>query len=310
MTEPTATTEPSESDDEPGGAFVCPNCQTRPKPRARFCVRCGTQLPVATADSQPPDDDEPQQEPRQEPRQERRSDRLRDRHRPSRNTGRPELQVGSELWMILRPALVLFALLLGSSLVASWSSIGLGDESPTIDAWMTAVGAVVILVYAYMDRNALRRLFIGQWVTATSMLLIPGILLVMFVFMSGYFWVLESVLGVEAYDYSESFRVHGWPIWSAFLLVSICPAVFEELAVRGVIMVRLERVMKPNEALILQSALFSILHLIPAIFISHFFMGLALGWARMKTGSLYPGMIVHALWNAMVLAQDYANVPS
>jgi membrane protease YdiL (CAAX protease family) len=34
------------------------------------------------------------------------------------------------------------------------------------------------------------------------------------------------------------------------------------------------------------------------IFPTHFAMGLIFGWLRMRTGSLLPGMLLHAAWNA------------
>lgn len=39
-------------------------------------------------------------------------------------------------------------------------------------------------------------------------------------------------------------------------------------------------------------------------FHSHFLLGLWFGWLRLRTGSLYPGMLAPALWNAGVLARE------
>lgn len=50
--------------------------------------------------------------------------------------------------------------------------------------------------------------------------------------------------------------------------------------------------------------MFSILHLSPIIFPSHFLMGLALGFLRMRSKSLYPGMLLHGGWNAWVVSQE------
>jgi membrane protease YdiL (CAAX protease family) len=43
------------------------------------------------------------------------------------------------------------------------------------------------------------------------------------------------------------------------------------------------------------------MHLNPVIFPTHFVMGLIFGWLRMRTGSLLPGMILHASWNAAII---------
>ena len=87
-------------------------------------------------------------------------------------------------------------------------------------------------------------------------------------------------------------------------MISICPGVFEELAFRGVIQGRLEEIMRRKDALILQAALFSVMHLLPSAYVSHFLIGLGLGFLRMRCRSLYPAMIVHALWNAVTVLQD------
>jgi membrane protease YdiL (CAAX protease family) len=43
------------------------------------------------------------------------------------------------------------------------------------------------------------------------------------------------------------------------------------------------------------------------IFPSHFFIGLVLGLLRRWTGSLYPGIAVHAAWNARVIWLELAS---
>lgn len=44
--------------------------------------------------------------------------------------------------------------------------------------------------------------------------------------------------------------------------------------------------------------------LLPANFISHFVIGLILGLVRTRSRSLYPGMIIHTLWNAIVISGE------
>jgi membrane protease YdiL (CAAX protease family) len=88
------------------------------------------------------------------------------------------------------------------------------------------------------------------------------------------------------------------------LLVSVVPAIIEELAFRGVIQSSLEKVFDARDAWIIQAALFSVLHLLPINFPSHFLMGLCFGYARNRTRSLYPGMLMHASWNAFVVLRE------
>lgn len=39
-------------------------------------------------------------------------------------------------------------------------------------------------------------------------------------------------------------------------------------------------------------------------FVSHFVLGLVLGWLRERTRSLLPGMLTHGLYNAALLALE------
>jgi membrane protease YdiL (CAAX protease family) len=72
-------------------------------------------------------------------------------------------------------------------------------------------------------------------------------------------------------------------------------------------MARLARALSPDEVLLVQAALFSFLHFGVVIFLSHFVIGLVLGVLRRWTGSLYPGMAVHAAWNGVIVALELAG---
>ena len=37
---------------------------------------------------------------------------------------------------------------------------------------------------------------------------------------------------------------------------------------------------------------------------SHFLMGLCFGYMRRRSRSIYPGMLLHACWNALVVLQE------
>ena len=67
--------------------------------------------------------------------------------------------------------------------------------------------------------------------------------------------------------------------------------------------------MRLTETLIVQATMFSVLHMDPAIFASHFFFGLVVGWLRRFTRSLCPGMLVHAAWNAAIVGLELVGSP-
>ena len=79
-------------------------------------------------------------------------------------------------------------------------------------------------------------------------------------------------------------------------LVVIAPLA-EELMFRGLCFATMGRYALPGSA-----ALFALAHGLPVLLAPIFVAGLALGWLRVRTGSLYPGLAVHMLLNGIALA--------
>ena len=162
-----------------------------------------------------------------------------------------------------------------------------------------------MILAVYMDSGIGMTPLIRRWGNngLKSFVSVIGGLLLFYIFMWLYIKLAASI-GIDQISYLKDFREHNWPIWSAFFLICLCPGVFEEIAFRGFIMSSLEKVGSRREALVIQAAMFSILHMLPAIFISHFIMGLLLGVIRQRSRSLYPGMLFHAAWNTIVLLEE------
>ena len=57
--------------------------------------------------------------------------------------------------------------------------------------------------------------------------------------------------------------------------------------------------MPPWTAVVLQAALFAIIHGTPIQIVYALLLGLALGFLRSRTGSILPGLAAHAAFNAM-----------
>jgi membrane protease YdiL (CAAX protease family) len=107
----------------------------------------------------------------------------------------------------------------------------------------------------------------------------------------------------------EGFHLSGRTILLAVLVICVGAPLFEELFFRGVLLPALAKRMPVQAALVVQAVLFASLHL-------QFRMGLAttlftlavigvggygLGFIRVKTHSLVPGILAHATFNAIAL---------
>ena len=59
------------------------------------------------------------------------------------------------------------------------------------------------------------------------------------------------------------------------------------------------------ETVIVTAAIFAILHLNLASFVHLLVIGLALGLVRLRSGSVYPGMILHFTHNFLCILTEY-----
>lgn len=195
----------------------------------------------------------------------------------------------------------LFGLLLGLSFI-----LGIVDrfvKSPVPETVVSGVSAAIVLVFAGLQYRSVLPLLGAPKLSLLRSLELAVVATVSAFTVLQYFSLIAH-FGVPLINAADEFRKFGWGIGPMVLFVSIMPAIFEELAFRGVIQSSLEKIFTAREALIIQAALFSVLHLLPMNFPSHFLMGLCLGYARLRSRSLYPGMLMHASWNAYVLFHD------
>jgi membrane protease YdiL (CAAX protease family) len=260
----------------PEAEHQCPACRRPLRSGTQFCPECGHNLvdPAVTAPPAP--------------------------GRTAELTGGKRFV---QLWQELKRLAWLFGLLLATSFVFGivWRQI----HSPWLDVMQTVVMAVIVLISVGKRYQRLKFLFeVRSWSLGEAAVL-AGVAIVFIGLATAYFGLLGH-LGVPIAPASGMFTRAGWPLWSVFLLVSVAPAVFEELAFRGVIQSSLERMLNTRDAWLIQAALFSVLHLSPLMFPSHFLMGLCFGYMRRRSRSIYPGMLLHAAWNAFVVVGELA----
>ena len=206
-----------------------------------------------------------------------------------------------EHWGELKRVGWLFGLLLATSFVfgIAWRSA----HSPWLSVIASAIDAAIVLVAVGLRYRKLLFLFQLRPSGLRDSVVLIAIAFLFVALASAYFGVIEW-LGVPVSSATATYTRAGWPLWTMFLLICVMPAVFEELAFRGVIQSSLERMLNARDGWLIQAALFSVLHLSPLMFPSHFLMGLCFGYMRRRSRSIYPGMLLHACWNALVVLQE------
>ncbi|MEX0613491.1 MAG: CPBP family intramembrane glutamic endopeptidase, partial [Pirellulales bacterium] len=89
--------------------------------------------------------------------------------------------------------------------------------------------------------------------------------------------------------------------------MAIVPSVFEELSFRGFLFSSLSIVLAPDRTVVVSALLFGVFHevLMPGRFLASTFLGVVLGWVRLRTSSVVPCMVIHALHNGLLLSASY-----
>lgn len=98
---------------------------------------------------------------------------------------------------------------------------------------------------------------------------------------------------------------------SAFVVLTsfaVLPAVFEELFFRGLMLSALRKEMSNRNAIVFTAVAFAVFHVVvlETLAIERLFpsliLGLVLGWVCVRTGSLFPGVLLHAANNGLLLS--------
>lgn len=103
-------------------------------------------------------------------------------------------------------------------------------------------------------------------------------------------------------------RVTSGPAWAVLLAVAIVPAICEELLCRGAIAFALRRRAGPVVAVVVSSLLFALLHGSIYRLAPTFFLGVAFAAIALRSGSVVPTMVAHALNNAAIVLVSDAPV--
>ena len=88
------------------------------------------------------------------------------------------------------------------------------------------------------------------------------------------------------------------PLWALWLLIALTPALCEETFFRGLMLSGLRR-WGPWAAIGISALLFGLLHGSIYRLLPTFMLGLVLGYAVWRSGSLYCGILIHALNNGL-----------
>ncbi|HEY3391567.1 MAG TPA: ABC transporter permease subunit/CPBP intramembrane protease [Lacipirellulaceae bacterium] len=102
-------------------------------------------------------------------------------------------------------------------------------------------------------------------------------------------------------------QLRAMPLGLVLVTLAVVPAVFEELCFRGFLVSSLRTVVSAGWAAVLAAVLFGLFHEVisPGRLMTSTFIGLVLGWMRVRTGSVLPCIVLHAVHNSLLLSINH-----
>lgn len=221
--------------------------------------------------------------------------RIHQRLRSVRVQGQIEDQ-GS--WPLLRSPLILYCIILGTILPLHWLSEA---QLATGMLVVQAIHALIISGWIWPQRQEV----LGLLRPTPSVLRMGGIGVLAWLGIAAigvvYFHLVTRILHLPLLEPDQEFRIAGYPGWVAWCSIALLPAIWEELAFRGLIQGALAKLLRPTEAVVVTALIFAIIHRMPLSFPYLALLGLLLGLLRQRSGSLLPGMLVHLVNNTAAM---------
>lgn len=91
------------------------------------------------------------------------------------------------------------------------------------------------------------------------------------------------------------------PLWVVLLVLAAAPAVCEELAFRGFMLSGFSNSSRAWLAIVMSSLTFGIFHMVPQQVFNAFLLGLVIALIAVRGNSIWPCMLFHFVWNALML---------
>lgn len=159
---------------------------------------------------------------------------------------------------------------------------------------------LLTLIFSLSMRRELSSLF-----GVPNRLLLPALLLIIPI--SYLVFISTDALNESLVEYDEIllyFQGSPYQYLISGVMIVFVPAVFEELAFRGIIQTSLNKIMNENASLLVTAFAFFIIHFSMLSIYWLFPFALLLGWLRKRYNTMIYGMLLHAIHNASVFLME------
>ena len=211
--------------------------------------------------------------------------------------GQMDLSIASKLWINAGILLVLF--LIAPALVAQYRRLN-PRSTFLLGGWLGDSGAPGVSHGAGFFRGigvlcGVCLLASGLWVIAFEVLKV----------LSDFGFGAISIDRTEALEEAKA-QFASIPFWMIFVTSALVPALAEEFFFRGYVLSAFRNRIAPLRAVLYSALIFGLFHVINGSVLSleRFFpttlLGLALGFVAIRTHSLWPGVLLHAIHNGLL----------
>ena len=186
---------------------------------------------------------------------------------------------------------------------------------PTVLSILIGQGIMILPVFAiiYLKNESFSQSFRIKYIPLNSILPVVILSLGTIILSDEVDRLIGMVFPIP--DYIEKlgeFVQFDTPLYALLLiLVTVIIAPFcEEVLFRGFLQQFLENHWKDvTKAILITSMFFAAFHMNPGWIIQIYLLGIILGYLAWKTGSIFPGLILHSLNNGLVLIMQNLHVP-
>jgi sodium transport system permease protein len=110
-------------------------------------------------------------------------------------------------------------------------------------------------------------------------------------------------------SFGQQLLPEGIPLWQSVALLSLLPAVFEEITFRGTLLHGLRSRLHPAALAVVVGVVFGLFHIALFRIAPTAFLGIMLTAVTLLTGSIFPAMLWHGLNNGMALLLGRVDIP-
>jgi hypothetical protein len=222
-------------------------------------------------------------------------------------------EIGAVVALTVAGALLLLLVQWGLSLVGGLESVATGATSPVNYATILIIYGVLLFgIYRFAGWE------VSGWrsVTARDMYFTTPLMLVLM--LSGMVLINIAMAALQggAFENPQVDAISGGEplssvqLWFLLVLLAGVVPVAEELFFRGMLYPVMRSTWNPAIAIVGSAALFAVIHFIPLLLPTLFFMGVVLALLREWSGSTIPCIVLHGFQNGMALLAFNAALSS